>query len=564
MAFTQDSLLSPDDFVKRASERGASLRVEHLRELHRVRALVPLLRILQRSSDTATAIPVSESAHGMYHQVGTPLAHSIEAAGLRQLVDPGSMSYRSWEGGIKVAGFGRVHTYPSVFYSPYQLIGLKSYEALIRHMEADRVGEHGIRFHLSSPPLTAEEIELLDGARRLATVLHALDMHYLPQILLTVSYPDQWEEADLSFDANTRLDHFGITAEQVASTADALLSQAHFLDPLGNWYELVRQAHPSTWTQLKGDARLAMDYRIAAEVLLDAIDDIGRTDLSTPPPRSRRNAWAVLDDRLRREPDRVESALTARGLYPAPAVLLVLEGKTEMLLMPDVLAELYGGPVPESLVQIVGMESIDRDLDLLVRREVAPRLGESSGDFVWLVRPPTRMLLAVDPEKRYATDGLRERERKKLVTRIYESLDAQFQTASSMKEVDFLVEVTSWGRYPWEFANFTNAELARGIEACVVLPTGLSRADLIAALQEERTVTNRSPNVDRVCKSWPHRFTKMQLALALRPRLLAKVQADVKRRRSDKPVQTPATRVAFRALEIALSTHRRNVVLPIR
>ena len=75
---------------------------------------------------------------------------------------------------------------------------------------------------------------------------------------------------------------------------------------------------------------------------------------------------------------------------------------------------------------------------------------------------------------------------------------------------------------------------------------------------------NSSPNVDRICKPWPHHFTKLQLALALRPRLIAKVQADVKRRQSGKPVQTPATRVAFRALEIGMTTHRRNVVLPIR
>ena len=564
MAFTQSSLLSPDDFVKRASERGVSLRVEHLTELHRVRALVPLLRILQRPSDSAALIPVSESTRDMYHQVGTPLAHSIEAAGLRQLIDPGPTLFRNWEKGIKIPGFGRVQTYPSAFYSPYQLIGLRAFETLTDQMEAIRIGDHGLRFRLPAPRLTVEEIELLDGGRRLATVLHALDMQFLPQILLTISYPAEWEHAELSFDVKTRLDHFGIDAEQLASTADALLSQAQFLEPLGDWYELVRQAHPSTWTQLKGDARLAMDFRIAAELLLGAVEDIGRTDLTTPPPRTERVAWVVLDDRLRRDPDRTESALTARGLYPAPALLLVLEGNTEMLLMPDVLAELYGGPVPESIVQIVGMESIDRDLDLLVRREVAPRLGESHGDFVWLVRPPTRMLVAVDPEKRYASQSLRERERTKLVARIYEHLDAEYQTASSKSEVDLLVEITSWGKYPWEFANFTNAELARGIESCVAIPSGLSRTDLIAALQAERTVTDRSPNVDRICKPWPHHYSKVQLARALRPRLIAKVQADAHRRQSEKRVQTPATRVAARALElVAISTHRRNVVLPI-
>jgi hypothetical protein len=126
------------------------------------------------------------------------------------------------------------------------------------------------------------------------------------------------------------------------------------------------------------------------------------------------------------------------------------------------------------------------------------------------------------------------------------------------------VEITSWGKYPWEFANFTNAELAKGITSCVAPPPGISRSGLIAALQAERTLTNRSPNVDRICKPWPHRFTKLRLALALRPRLIVKVQADVKRRQSGEPIQTPATRVAFRALEIGMTTHRSNVVLPLR
>jgi hypothetical protein len=47
LAFTQNYLLPPDDFVKRAGERGVQLTVEHLHELHRRRALVPLLRITQ-------------------------------------------------------------------------------------------------------------------------------------------------------------------------------------------------------------------------------------------------------------------------------------------------------------------------------------------------------------------------------------------------------------------------------------------------------------------------------------------------------------------------------------
>ena len=64
LAFTQNPLLSPDDFVKQAGERGVQIKPEHLLELHRRRALVPLLRIVQRPPRTPTAVPVAASAVG--------------------------------------------------------------------------------------------------------------------------------------------------------------------------------------------------------------------------------------------------------------------------------------------------------------------------------------------------------------------------------------------------------------------------------------------------------------------------------------------------------------------
>jgi hypothetical protein len=47
---------------------------------------------------------------------------------------------------------------------------------------------------------------------------------------------------------------------------------------MGQFYELVRQAHPSTWADLRGDALLAMDYPPAAEILLRTLEDLGRKD----------------------------------------------------------------------------------------------------------------------------------------------------------------------------------------------------------------------------------------------------------------------------------------------
>src|SRR5215471_2944069 len=57
LAFTQSDLLSPDEFVKRADARGVSIEPEHLLELHHRRALVPLLRILQRPPRPPKVVP---------------------------------------------------------------------------------------------------------------------------------------------------------------------------------------------------------------------------------------------------------------------------------------------------------------------------------------------------------------------------------------------------------------------------------------------------------------------------------------------------------------------------
>jgi hypothetical protein len=54
--------LAPDDFVKQAGERAVRIEPEHLLELHRRRALVPLLRIVQRPPRAPTAVPVAASA----------------------------------------------------------------------------------------------------------------------------------------------------------------------------------------------------------------------------------------------------------------------------------------------------------------------------------------------------------------------------------------------------------------------------------------------------------------------------------------------------------------------
>ncbi len=229
--------------------------------------------------------------------------------------------------------------------------------------------------------------------------------------------------------------------------------------------------------------------------------------------------------------------------------------------MPRVLAELYGEPVPSTLIECVNMKTIDRDLDLLVRHEARPRLGQDVGEGVLLERPPTRVLVAVDREKRFATKAEQRQIRELLVRRLHESLPVALRSAESRRELDTLVEVTDWGPLPWEFANFTDTQLADAIATTVPVPQGLSRRDLIAAVKRERAVRGRSPNVERVCAAWPLKFRKVSLAEALWPCLQAKIVRAAKRGTFHR---LPVTRVATRALTTALTSHRRSVWLRVR
>ena len=112
------------------------------------------------------------------------------------------------------------------------------------------------------------------------------------------------------------------------------------------------------------------------------------------------------------------------------------------------------------------MKTIDRDLDLLVRREAGPRLGDDLGnDAIILARPPSRILVAVDPEKNTPEGSVRS-QRDKLVRRLHESLPAGMRSKTSIRQLRSLVDVVTWGTVPWEFANFTNTELAKAIMRC--------------------------------------------------------------------------------------------------
>ncbi|MHB8290641.1 MAG: hypothetical protein ACYDEY_15725 [Acidimicrobiales bacterium] len=554
LAFTQSDLLSPVEFIKEAGKRGVRLQLGQLHELHRIGALVPFFRVLARPvGPRRPDLPEAVTSREM----GGCMRMVLQAYRLGHLVDPATRPYRQWGEGLRIERYGITDHLPSVFYGEHQLLGLRQLRAACSRMQVTHNGNDAASFHV-------EELDPLTRAgfahgRALSMVLHAIDSHFLPHIVGIAVQGHLWAKLNPSFSTRAALKALGTSPEEVFMAADNLLSNAHAIDPLGPLYELVRYAQPDVWKDLKGDARLAMDMRTAAEVLLRGLEDIGRADLATLPPREGRMVWDTLDDRIPANSTGLDQALTSRGLSPYPSVILALEGKTEMMLMPGVLDTVFKRPVPSTMVEPVVMGGIDQKFDLLVRHAIALRLDRDIGDVALLERPPTRLLVAVDPEHAYKTPTAQEAERKKLVGKIFEVLPTGCQTPAARAALDALVTVTTWESGPWEFANFTDGELTTAIMRVTRLPSDVTRALVMAQVKKQRRA--KRPNVEAVTAPWGVNVNKVELARETEPVLRQKVRAHV---RGGTLKKLPAGRVAEQALGMAMASRRRQVGIRVK
>ena len=58
----------------------------------------------------------------------------LSAARHGHLTDPGPARFGGGDGGLPLHTHRRIHRYPSVFYSPYQLLGLRQVQELIQEI----------------------------------------------------------------------------------------------------------------------------------------------------------------------------------------------------------------------------------------------------------------------------------------------------------------------------------------------------------------------------------------------------------------------------------------------
>lgn len=311
-AFTQQPLLSDEKFARVCRERGAERMSYAVEALRGAGILVPLFRVAHdvraaRRYAGDTGLPLPFVLHSERLDVAA-LRHARDGGRLR---DPSAEPYRPPSRYRRRIGDALVRT--STFaYSPYQLLLLPELrnleDALRLRRSRDRSLEATLRHNTWSARRAA------DAGRRnreLAIALSALEPVYRPAVVGRLSLPsrdawDEWREANASFDPVRALESLRWAAGAVREAAEGLLSAASYIDPLGDWYEVVRLGRPRKWEKLRLAALLAMEHRIAAEMLLLFYEDLVAERAAPPLPEIPGRVYHPLDDRLKIDRSKLE------------------------------------------------------------------------------------------------------------------------------------------------------------------------------------------------------------------------------------------------------------------
>lgn len=558
-SFTQIPLLMPDAFLREAAERGLRASRDDLQALHRLGLLVPIFRVRRDGRAVASAA----RRHGVWgRQAGrsepTSRSDLLEARDRGALFDPSRERFVGRHRWIREA-YGVQYQASEYVYSHHQLLPVSMLRQLIPFLSHREPDGQGARLHRKAywDLLLRPRIAVIAA---LVVPLSALDPIYYPDIIGTFAGDlEEWHRHDewrSEHAAQTVVQWLGVDAEWLKRHGQQLLHIADSIDPLGGWHQLVREAKPSTWKQLRGDARAAVDLRLAAEILLSAYDELVDTGQASPLPQRTGRERTPFDTRLKPR-GHLDPLLTEFGLSPQPRLVLVVEGATELLIFPK-LMEHFGIRTDREFIAIEDREGVRKDIAPLVAYAIAPPIElEQGGRYLSPLRPLTRLLVINDPEGPMATVEHREKRRQVWIERVMRTFPREHRTATVREGLDPLIHVDTWTRTgeSFEYAHFTDLELAKAIAAFDERPRqpGLAeRRSHIAKLRARRA------NIDKALEPWGN---KVDLAEALWPVLLAKI---ARAEKHGTVGRIPIVRVLDRATDLANEFPRGNIVIPLQ
>jgi len=208
--------------------------------------------------------------------------------------------------------------------------------------------------------------------------------------------------------------------------------------------------------------------------------------------------------------------------------------------------ELLGIRQDKDFIQLVDFGGTRKDLKLLARYAAEPVIGQDYGTWVALDRPLTRFLILTDAENSYRDAAERRRQRKLLLDSLTVNIPPELRRdLYTNRRRDRVVEIKTWGSKPFEFAHFTDEQLADAVSGIARAPHPGGRAGLISAIHTERV--SSSPDIEAL--RWHGRgpLRKTDLADAMWHLLEVRIKRAIARGNTGPPIM----KGVLRAYEMA-------------
>lgn len=541
-AFTQTRLLSPEDFVREAGQRGVGLHRGQLEVLHRRRVLQPFFVVHSRP----VADPGPPQARAAFLNTTLDTIRFAFAEG--RLSDPALRRFAPWP---------RSHADRSLWYSHHQLLLLRLIPQLLARMQAHWVSDQLV-CHL--PPLDARTKTRFARERLLAFLIEALASKYRPRVVGSLRSGGLGSEQDLlrfvdGDETVPGLQEIDLPSSLFVRQAERLLDEAHGFDPLGAWSEVVRIADRHRWEDLRYDALVAHEYRVAAEVILRFVEDQARLGIADPLDTPPAYAFHPRQERLRVDHRERAETVMRFGISDRPALVLAVEGDAEYELAPRVL-DMMGYDPSASRIAVVNLKSVEGDVKLLARAVAVPRLDpgtDHSDRYAPLFSPLTSLMVVVDPEGSYKCHESAEAVRDEMVESVLGSLPSPLRTDAIRNDLALILHVRRWSE-EFEFAHWSDREIAEALQSISRHAADLPLEDLTCRIGKHRESDGK---ISRVWANWrPRTLSKVDLAKALWPTLEDRI------RTSPTAEEIPIVRVLREAIAMMNRTARAAAMVP--
>lgn len=158
----------------------------------------------------------------------------------------------------------------------------------------------------------------------------------------------------------------GLKAKDIDDYRGSIGGYGLSIDPLNDWYDLIKYIRYDKRQKLKGKALLAQDFYIISDMLALLLEDLtGEKQLETgsiSDTMQGRGKVRVYGKELNyADRDILIGLLREYGINPRPRLVLIVEGYTEEIVFP-IIANAMGIPLERYGIQIINIRGVDKDL----------------------------------------------------------------------------------------------------------------------------------------------------------------------------------------------------------